>query len=153
MGEWDTNSNPDCEEEVNERVCNDKYVEIGVSEIIVHENYIPESRQQQHDIALLRLQRNIQFTDFIKPICLPTDTNARSLDFSGQALEAVGFGKTESEYSSARKLKVRLDAVSHDTCAQKYAQLGIIRGQVSFLKMILSFNFIILIYFKDVRRG
>lgn len=83
LGEWDTTTNPDCEEEANERVCNDVYIEVPVTESIVHENYVPESRHQQHDIALLRMQRQIQYTDFIKPICLPTETSLRSLDFTG----------------------------------------------------------------------
>lgn len=83
LGEWDTTTNPDCEEEANERVCNDKHVDVPVTEVIVHENYLPDSRHQQHDIALLRLDRQIKFTDFIKPICLPTEINLRSLDFTG----------------------------------------------------------------------
>lgn len=132
LGEWDTRSNPDCVEEINGgRFCNDEFVEIRVTDIIVHENYVPDSRHQQNDIALLRLQRNVRYTDFIKPICLPTDTSLRSADLTGQSLETAGFGKTENEYSSPVKLKVKLDAISQNTCASKYAQLGIINGQVS----------------------
>lgn len=45
-------------------------------------------------------------------------------------MEAVGFGKTESDYSSTKKLKVQLDAVDQSTCVSKYSQLGIIKGQM-----------------------
>ena len=115
---------------MNERVCNDNYIEIPVTDVIVHESYVPESRNQHHDIALLRMQRNVDFTDFIKPICLPNDSGLRALDFSDQAMEVVGFGKTETDFSSPRKLKVQIDGISHDTCTSKYSQVGIIYGQM-----------------------
>jgi Trypsin len=130
LGDWDIRQDPDCEDLANERVCNDPYVEVPVSQIIVHEEYLPDSRQQHHDIALLKLQRDVRFTDFIKPVCMPTETNLRSLDYTGQTLEVVGFGKTENTNSSPRKLKVDIDAYSFDACQSKYASLGIIRGQV-----------------------
>lgn len=130
LGDWDTNSNPDCQDKLNERICNDPFVEVPISDIIVHESYDPDSRSQYHDIALLRLQRNVQFTDFIKPVCLPTETGLRSIDFTGSRLEVVGFGKTENLNSSPRKLKVEIEAISDDRCRQKYNHLSLIKGQV-----------------------
>lgn len=130
LGDWDTRTNPDYQERVNERVYNDPYVEVGITDIIVHENYDPDSRSQYHDIALLRLQRDVQYTNFIKPVCLPTETNLRTIDYTGNTLEVVGFGKTENANSSPRKLKVELEAISEDKCRTKYSTLGIIKGQV-----------------------
>lgn len=134
LGEWDTRTNPDCDEEHGERICNDEYIEVPVSDIIVHESYVPDSRHQRHDIALLRMSRTVVYTDYIRPICLPMDINLRSLDFTGDSLEVVGFGKTENEYSSNIKLKVALDAVAQNSCVSKYSQIGIIEGQVKLFK-------------------
>lgn len=149
LGDWDTTSNPDCQQKRNERVCNDPYVDYPITEIIVHENYNPDSRSQYHDIALLRLARNVQYTDFIKPICLPTETNLRAIDFTGDELEVVGFGKTEVENSSTRKLKVALKAVSDNQCRMKYNHLSIIQGQVCSTKRLFV-DILIKVFFLDV---
>lgn len=130
LGDWDTRTNPDCQQYANERVCNDPYVDVAIEKIIVHENYIPDSRTQYHDIALLRLQRDVKFTDYIVPICLPTEPSLSSLKYTNKALEVVGFGKTERENSSPNKLKVEVIAYSDQQCQAKYAHLGLIEGQV-----------------------
>lgn len=111
-------------------VCNDPYLDVPIERIIVHEQYDPDSRSQYHDIALLRLQRDVTFTEFIKPICLPVETGLRSIKYTNKALEVVGFGKTETENSSSNKLKVSLNALSDQQCQAKYSQLGLITGQV-----------------------
>ncbi|KAM4807935.1 acrosin-like [Rhinophrynus dorsalis] len=40
-----------------------------IAQKIQHENYMPE--QQRNDIALLRLDKPVEFNDFIEPACLP----------------------------------------------------------------------------------
>jgi len=130
LGDWDTRTNPDCQQKTNERVCNDPHVDVPIEKIIVHESYNPDSRSQYHDIALLRMQRDVTFTEFIVPICLPTDTGLRSLKYTNKELEVVGFGKTETENSSANKLKVTLNALSDQQCQAKYSHLGLIEGQL-----------------------
>ncbi|KAL8190125.1 UNVERIFIED_CONTAM: hypothetical protein K2H54_040966 [Gekko kuhli] len=40
-----------------------------VAEIIIHEQYIP--KKTDNDIALLRLDKPVNFTDYVVPICLP----------------------------------------------------------------------------------
>lgn len=70
--------------------------DIPVSEMIPHEQYVPTSKTQENDIALLRLQRAARYTDWIKPICLPIADNLRSINFDGKALTVSGWGKTET---------------------------------------------------------
>lgn len=125
LGEWDTRTNPDCQQLVNEKICNDPYQEIRVAKVIVHEQYLPDSKNQLHDIALLKLKTSVTYTEFIKPICLPTDNNLRKIDFTGHELEVAGFGKTENDNSSPVKLKVGLDAVNHQTCKSYYSRQNV----------------------------
>lgn len=152
LGDWDTRTNPDCQQKTNERVCNDPYVDVAIEQIIVHEDYDPNSRSQYHDIALLRLQRDVKFTEFIVPICLPFETSLRSLKYTNKELEVVGFGKTERENSSANKLKVKLNALSDQQCQSKYAHLGLIEGQVCLIYCLLyeSYFFFFLLNFSFV---
>lgn len=93
MGEWDTLQEQDCEEEDN---CADPVQDIPVAETIPHEGYLPASKTQENDIALLRLARSAQYTDWIKPICLPVAQNLRSFNFDGVPLTVAGWGKTET---------------------------------------------------------
>lgn len=78
-----------------EQGCNLPFEEIPVAETIVHEGYDPYSRSQDHDIALLRLQRPATITNFTRVVCLP-DQNSKNENYDGVALHVAGFGKTEN---------------------------------------------------------
>lgn len=70
--------------------CADSVIDVPISEIILHENY--DSHSHNYDIALIRLARAIQFTDFVRPICLPFGRHMRNKDFDGLPLVMAGFG-------------------------------------------------------------
>lgn len=70
---------PDCEH----------YLEFGISEIIVHAAY--SSSNFKNDIALLRLNQSIIFTDKLRPICLPSNSAELA---AGTTLTVSGWGKT-----------------------------------------------------------
>jgi len=55
---------------------------------IIHPNY--KSTSSYHDIALFRLERDVTFSAFVRPICLNTDNM-----FRPPAIIATGWGKTD----------------------------------------------------------
>ncbi|KAF2895868.1 hypothetical protein ILUMI_10303 [Ignelater luminosus] len=116
LGEWKISSPEDCEEQN----CADPVVDLKIEEKIVHPDY--GSRKSKNDIALLRLDRNIEFTDFIQPICLPV---SEALDPSvGSRLTVVGWGITENETKSDVKLKLDVPVVSREQCNTKLPNIG-----------------------------
>ncbi|KAJ8919215.1 hypothetical protein NQ315_012203, partial [Exocentrus adspersus] len=59
----------------------------AVLQIIKHRNFDPDTFN--HDIALLRLRKPVEFNKQIRPICLP-----KTLDPSGKVGTVVGWGRT-----------------------------------------------------------
>lgn len=92
LGEWDTNQDPDCED----GVCAHSVLNIGIENVIAHSNYKPNSKNQEYDIALIRLNRNIIYTNWIKPICLPVESRLRNMNYDGTAVQVLGWGFTSS---------------------------------------------------------
>lgn len=69
-----------------------------------------------HDIALLELDREAEFTDYVSPACLNTEK-----EFSETELIATGWGKTEyGGFYSDILLKVELDHIHYEQCVKKF---------------------------------
>lgn len=92
LGEWDLSQARDCENDY----CADPVLDVPVVERISHEQYVSGSKAQENDIALLRLGRSVQFTDTVKPICLPVSPNIRNRNYDRFPMTVAGWGKTEN---------------------------------------------------------
>lgn len=92
LGEWDLSSDRDCDSET----CTDEPVDVGIERIVVHEDYVPESKTQYNDIALIRLARDVHMSMYIAPICLPLKDTQRLRDHVGSKGFAAGWGNTEN---------------------------------------------------------
>lgn len=75
---------------------------IKPKEVIKHPGYSPTAKK--HDIALIRVNKRIWFSDHIKPACLHTDRNDLSSDVT---LTVSGWGLVSIE----RKLKKILENI------------------------------------------
>lgn len=63
LGEYDTEKDPDCVEVFRGRQdCAPPPVNVPIEELIPHEQYNPNDRNQYHDIALLRLKLDVEYT-------------------------------------------------------------------------------------------
>ncbi|KAI4459187.1 hypothetical protein MML48_6g00015870 [Holotrichia oblita] len=98
--------------------CIDPSRNVLVLPAIVHPNY--DSYTKHNDIAVIPLKEKVQFTDYIKAICLSrTTTNASQFTVSG-------WGRTESGFNSKVKLKVDIPKANRTLCEQQYRTLGIL---------------------------
>ncbi|EFN75742.1 Serine protease easter [Harpegnathos saltator] len=123
LGEYNTETEQDCVRDgENSMICSDDPISVGVEEQIAHEQYKPLSRDQRNDIALLRLSRDVQFTRFIKPICLPSNSSL------GNKFYVAGWGKTETRSASDVKLKLSLPLTNKEQCEQTYSAAGVRLG-------------------------
>nr|XP_034178036.1 CLIP domain-containing serine protease 2-like [Osmia lignaria] len=121
LGEYDTRTNPDCiKDKANSKVCADDAITAGIEKQIVHEKYTNDD--EKYDIALLRLDRDIPFTNYIKPICLPSN------DAIGNKLFVAGWGETENGSRSNIKLKVSVPLVNKQQCERKYSRAEVTLG-------------------------
>lgn len=123
LGEYNTATDQDCiADGENSMICADDPISVGIEEQIAHESYNPLSKDQKYDIALLRLNRAVSFTNYIKPICLPSTATVESKLF------VAGWGKTENKSSSDVKLKLALPLTDREQCLGAYRNAGISIG-------------------------
>ncbi|EAT36311.1 AAEL011593-PA [Aedes aegypti] len=90
-------------------------IDYGVAEYILHPDYRP-SESRYHDIALLKLNRTVQFGPAIRPACLWT-----SEDPVERKAIAIGYGQTDffSPFSNVL-MKVSLDLLDYADCSMSY---------------------------------
>ena len=48
--------------------------DFGIEEIKIHQDY--DAATQRHDIALIKLNARVSYSNFIRPICLPLESAA-----------------------------------------------------------------------------
>lgn len=123
LGEYDLDSDKDCVSNgFGKEICTDTPIDVPVEEQIPHEMYNPYDPNQYHDIALLRLSRDVKFTNYIRPICLPLADNEKNQNYTGQKLTVAGWGKTETRSESNIILKLQVPVKSHSECNSKYQE-------------------------------
>lgn len=113
---------------------NDPYVDFGIEEVIVYPEYHSKNQNKFHDIALIKLQHDVQFTKWIKPICLPLDLEVRNMDVTSEILQVAGFGVTETGFPSEIMKMVEVDGMSQEKCQALYSRknVTISKNQVRF---------------------
>ncbi|XP_049530778.1 CLIP domain-containing serine protease B9-like [Anopheles darlingi] len=117
LGEYNTDSEIDCVQEEDEQICADPPIDTGIEKVLPHPQY--DEPSHSNDIALVRLDKTIVFSDFVQPVCLPLS------DFRPSRTDDVnfvtGFGRTLKGKRSAIKQKLGIKVYDHDRCREKYA--------------------------------
>ncbi|KAL3286006.1 hypothetical protein HHI36_000520 [Cryptolaemus montrouzieri] len=117
LGEYNKDSDEDCIFTGFTKLClQSPPINVGVERIIVHERYEPRDLDAKNDIALIRLKKEVTYTDYIKPICLPVTENERYESYDGQNLTVAGWGRTENGSLSSIKLKVQVPVRNNIKC-------------------------------------
>lgn len=117
LGEYDLRSEVDCTR--NGRDCTkNQYLDIGIEALISHSDYNKGPYTKHHDIALIRMIEDIDFTQFIRPICL---TEPFILQPPAHAsMYVAGFGRTLTSKLSNVKQKLKLPVFDHQECATQF---------------------------------
>jgi len=68
---------------------------VVVDDVIVHPGYVGMRNYWRHDVALLKLDREITYTKYVRPICLPW--NSCEDDIAN--CYSTGWGKDGSTYA------------------------------------------------------
>ncbi|KAJ3647411.1 hypothetical protein Zmor_019290 [Zophobas morio] len=123
LGEYNTETNPDCVSNSLGTDCAPPVQDFGVEEQIVYRSYDSEDSDHYHDIGLIRLDRDVEYSDFITPICLPLETEDVYKSYVGKQLTVAGWGITERDVKSTIKLKVNVPVMELPECARKYKDL------------------------------
>ncbi|RWS11157.1 serine proteinase stubble-like protein [Dinothrombium tinctorium] len=106
-------------------------VDIAVNKIVVHQNY-SRPRPFANDIALLRLEQSVEYSDHIVAICLPPTGDPLNANFyEGFRGTVTGWGWLRDENNNSDKAehatilqKVTLPIVSNEICTQWYHYKG-----------------------------
>ncbi|XP_070140481.1 serine protease grass-like [Drosophila kikkawai] len=89
-------------------------LEYGVIKKIIHDGF--DLRQMTHDIGLLLLSRDIEFSLHLYPICIILNPEVKSKVDSAYTFDAYGWGKTNESLLSNVLQKVTLDRYDRSEC-------------------------------------
>ena len=117
LGDFNTTSDNDCIDTTRfSKQCSDPAKEIEIEELIPNPDYVRFSPDS--DIGLIRLSANVEFTDYVRPICLALN----SLVLTGQhqfvtsGWGRIGVGQKQTEV----KKKIIAESVPLERCREKY---------------------------------
>uniref|UniRef100_A0A6P4EA11 Serine protease easter-like n=1 Tax=Drosophila rhopaloa TaxID=1041015 RepID=A0A6P4EA11_DRORH len=111
LGEYDRTTNPDC----SSMGCKPPSFEIDIERLIRHPSFDLET--MQNDIGLVKLARNVIFSDHIRPICLLVyQTAVRSFT----SYEVTGWGKTKTNTNSEKLQTATLINMNRVICENMF---------------------------------
>ncbi|KAI1280841.1 Abl interactor 2 [Halotydeus destructor] len=99
---------------------NDAAIEVAVERIVAHDKF--DSRTFKNDIAVLKLAEKVSYTDRIRPICLPFDSELlKSGNLDGRSAIITGWGRTAfNGQSKANLQQASLQVVPQAECRQAF---------------------------------
>ena len=98
-------------------IADDEFNSVDVAEIINHPDYNNETLD--NDFAVLRLANPVNFTNEVRPACLPADLNAT---YAGVTATVTGWGALRFEGPSPNVLQeVDVTVTTNAECSKAYA--------------------------------
>ncbi|XP_047407227.1 plasma kallikrein [Sciurus carolinensis] len=97
-----------------------------IKEIIIHQKY--KISESSHDIALIKLQAPLNYTEFQKPICLPSKYDANAI-YTNCWVTGWGYNKERGEIQNILQ-KANIPLVTNDECQKRYKDYVITKQMV-----------------------
>ncbi|KAK5643917.1 hypothetical protein RI129_007762 [Pyrocoelia pectoralis] len=89
LGDFNLRTDTDCLNHTRfGEECSDPVQEFSIEEVIRHPKY--KKRLSSNDIALIRLSTNVDYSEYVRPICLPTSKDLDLVDGTQLALSGWG---------------------------------------------------------------
>jgi secreted trypsin-like serine protease len=86
-------------------------LKLKVTDVVIHPSYVSIN---SHDIALVKLEKKVSFSDTVRPVRLPPQFESHSLS----TLSVPGFGETKNSSQSILHLRfVRMREISNEECS------------------------------------
>ncbi|XP_014238744.2 proclotting enzyme-like [Trichogramma pretiosum] len=96
-----------------------RHVERRVQRVVRHRGF--DMRTLYNDVALLTLNEPVQFSETIRPVCLPSGANL----YSGKRATVIGWGSLREGGPAPGKLQqVTIPVWSNAVCKQKYGSFA-----------------------------
>ncbi|KAF4532179.1 hypothetical protein B566_EDAN002241 [Ephemera danica] len=111
----DERKSPDCDDS---NVCAPPTQDVRIAEWRTHPQY-QANQGFSHDIAVIRLQNPVNFTRYVRPICLPSGQEGNT---TGRRVLVAGWGTTEpgSPLGSPVLQMLWKSLVTREECARRY---------------------------------
>lgn len=119
LGEWKLSTVEDCVQHVAIYNCADPVVDRLVEEQIPHPYF--NSKTGNNDLGLLRMDKDVAYTDFIRPICLPP-INIPPPPV-GSIMTVCGWGATEDGSQADIKSKIEIPLIANSECIKTVSSL------------------------------
>ncbi|XP_075413353.1 plasma kallikrein [Tenrec ecaudatus] len=97
-----------------------------VKEIIIHEHY--KISEGDHDIALVKLETPLNYTEFQKPVCLPSKDDIYTV-YTNCWITGWGFTKEQGEIQSILQ-KAKIPLISNEECQTRYRDYEITKHMI-----------------------
>uniref|UniRef100_A0A2M4AUS7 Putative trypsin n=1 Tax=Anopheles triannulatus TaxID=58253 RepID=A0A2M4AUS7_9DIPT len=121
LGEWDLTRSPDCEGDV----CGQTPIDANVESTIVHPEFTTRGKTTINDIALIRFDRDVTFSEMVHPVCLPTAASVRNASNEAGLAYNSGWGRTVAMLRSDTKQKIVMNIKNHTDCTAAYEPFGL----------------------------
>ncbi|XP_077283417.1 phenoloxidase-activating enzyme-like [Arctopsyche grandis] len=121
LGEYDFTTGKDCNAN---RKCNDGPLKISIEKIISHPNF--NFGVMKNDIALVRMERDVEFTDYIRPICLPQMNILENFPESSTHFIISGWNlmiNNVSKITATRKQHLQVPIKKRSDCQKIYSEI------------------------------
>lgn len=122
LGQWDPSYDIDCLTSPESKPNCSPTPTVVVSEIAsitVHPNYPSDL---YHDVALIRLRKQVKYTNYIRPICLPFSDIINTPNLTDTVAEFVSWGSESrtAGIAASAKVKIPLRIWNTDVCRRRY---------------------------------
>nr|XP_019556420.2 CLIP domain-containing serine protease 2-like [Aedes albopictus] len=96
LGGWNITTERSC----NDRLCDGRIIDVAIETAFIHENFYQDfnSTNIHHDVALIKLVKRVNFTDFITPICMAESNSCTVPEDLKKFYRVVGWNILGKDY-------------------------------------------------------